>query len=320
MPNDHNADESSATDDSTDSINRRRFVKGVGATGFASALPIGTGVASAQQPGHEDGVRITGTAGMSPDAVKEDVQAIIGHDGAKALASRIEGETGFEMDDEFAVGIDLETDDEELNAHDPRLMHLPMMPSGVGDVPSMEPRRDRVPSQSEFSIDNGGVLMALTVRAEGERKLATLMGITREKSRSSSLLTSTTEKVDTKSFVVENGSAKKHRERTGQQPLKSDWQAEIGMDTSTVKPMGNGGFTCWGCATVVGIACGGAAYLSYSTCVSAAFASSVFSPYAGAAVAAFCTYIVTNANTLSCAAGVAAICAGVTNDCQFLEN
>jgi len=44
------------------------------------------------------------------------------------------------------------------------------------------------------------------------------------------------------------------------------------------------------------------------------------SNWAGAAVAAFCTYIVTNAGTLSCAAGVGAICAGVTGDCDFLED
>ena len=319
MTKDRNADEPSATGDSTDSINRRRFVKGVGAAGLASSLSMTTGVASAKQPGPDNGVEITGTAGMSPDTVKGDVQAITEHNGAKALASRIEDETGFEMDDEFAVGIDLETDDEELNAHDPRLMHLPMKPSGVGDIPTMEPTGERVSSQPEFSIDNGGVILALTVQVEGERKLATLMGMTREKSRSSSPLASTTEEVDTKSFVVEDGSAKKHRERTGRGPLRSDWQSEVGMDTPTVTPMGNGGFTCWGCVTVVGIACAGAATLSYSSCVSAAFASSVFSPWAGAAVAAFCTYIVTNAGTLSCAAGTAAICAGVTNDCNFLE-
>lgn len=299
-----------------DSIRRRDVLKNIA---FASVLPITTGVASARQPGTEDGVKITGTDGMNPDAVKKDVQAITEHDGAKALASRIEDETGFEMDDESPVGIDLETDDEALNAHDPRIMHLPMKPSGVGDVPTVGSTGRTVSSQPEFSIDNGGVLMALTVRTKGERALAALMGMTREKFRSSSLLASATEEVNTKSFVVEDGSAKKHRERTGQQPLKSEWQSELGMNTATVTPKGNGGFTCYGCAAVVGIACAGAATLSYSTCVSAAFASSVFSPFAGAAVAAFCAYIVTNAGTLSCAVGTAAICAGVLGECSILE-
>lgn len=318
MTEDRNPDEPSATGDSTNSINRRRFVKGVGAAGFASTLPMATGVASAQQSGPDDGVKITGMDGMSPNAVKEDVQSITGHDGAKALASRIEDETGFEMDDESPVAIDLETDDKELNAHDPRIMHLPMKPSGVSDVPIVEPMGERVPSQPEFSIDNGGVLMALTVRAEGERKLATLMGATREKSRSSLVPTSATEKVNTKSFVVEDGSVKKHQEHTDQQPMKSEWQAELGMNTPTVTPMGNGGFTCWGCATVVGIACTLGATVSYGTCVQAAFASAVFYPWAAPAVAAFCTYIITGSSTLVCSAGVAAICAGVTNDCNFL--
>lgn len=295
---------------------RRELLK---KTAIASALPMATGVSSAQQPGQEDGVNITRKSGVSPNAVKEDVQALTGHDEAKALASRIEDETGFEMDDEFAVGIDLKTDDKALNAHDPRIMHLPLKPSGVDNVPTVEPTGGTVSSSPEFSIDNGGVLMALTVRAKEDRTVATLMGMTREKSGSGSLLARDTEAVATKSFVVEDGSAKIHRERTGQQPLKSDWQAQLGRNTGTVTTMKGSGFTCWGCATVVGLACAGASTLSYSTCVSAAFASSAFSPLAGATVAAFCTYIVTNAGTLSCAAGTAAICSSVTNDCNFLE-
>ena len=253
---------------------------------------------------------------MSPDTVEEDVQAINQHDGAKALASRIEKETGFHIDEEFAVGIELETDDPALNAHDPRLMHLPVKPSG--NVQTASPSTETDTSKPEFSVDNGGVIMALTVRDKGERALATLMGMTREQAQSSSLTESSTARVDTKSFVVEEGSAKKHREKTNQRPMKADWQTKVGASTGDVTTADTG-FTCWGCATVVGIACAGAATLSYSSCVSAAFASSVFSPWAGAAVAAFCTYIVTNAGTLSCAVGTAAICASVTGDCDFLE-
>ncbi|QLK25342.1 hypothetical protein HYG81_14790 [Natrinema zhouii] len=298
-----------------DKLRRRDILK---KTAIASALPMATGVASAKQPGPEDGVKITGTSKTSPDAVKEDVQAITRHDGAKALASRIEDKTGFEMDDEFAVGINLETDDKALNAHNPRIMHLPIKPSGVGDLSTVDPTGGTVSSQPEFSIDNGSVLMALTVRAKGERTLATLMGITREKSGSSSLLANDSEQVETKLFTVEDGSAKIHRERTGQQPLKSAWQAKAGRNTSTVTTADTG-FTCWGCATVVGLACAGTATLSMSSCASAAVASGAFNPWAGAAVSAFCLYIVSNAGTLSCAAGTAAICSSVSGDCDFLE-
>jgi hypothetical protein len=277
---------------------------------------MATGAASAKQAGPKNGVKITGKSGMSPDSVKEDVQAINKHDGAKALASRIKEETGFNVDDEFAVGVDLETDDKALNAHNPRLMHLLMKP--LGDVQTADASGETDSSKPEFSVDNGGVMMALTVRDKGERALATLMGMTREKAQSSSLTESDAGRVDTKSFVVEDGSAKKHRESLGQQQMKSNWQTKVGAATGGVTTADTG-FTCWGCATVVGIACAGAATLSYSSCVSAAFASSVFSPWAGAAVAAFCTYIVTNAGTLSCAVGTAAICSSVSGDCDFLE-
>jgi len=145
------------------------------------------------------------------------------------------------------------------------------------------------------------------------------MGITREESQDGSLGLNSNETVDTKSFVVEDGSAKIHRKSTGDQPVKADLQAGFKRNGPTVTPL-DSPFTCWGCATVIAVACAGAATLSYSTCVSAAFSSSAFSPAAGATVAAFCTYIVQNAGTLSCAAGVAAICAGVSQDCEFLED
>ncbi|WP_135663906.1 halocin C8-like domain-containing protein [Halorhabdus rudnickae] len=76
--------------------------------------------------------------------------------------------------------------------------------------------------------------------------------------------------------------------------------------------------SCYGCSSIVGIACAGAASLSLSSCASAAISSGVFSPWAGGAVAAFCTYIVANAGTLSCAAGTTAICAGA-GFCEMTE-
>ena len=188
--------------------------------------------------------------------VNEDVEALTNYEGTKSLASHIENETGFEVDDEFAVGIDIETNDEDLNARDPRIVHLPIKPAGVGDISTIGPESEAVPSQPEFSIDNGGVVMSLTVQVEGERTPATLMGMTRTKSQSNSLLRKNSEEVDTKTFIVENESAKTHRERTDQQLLKDDWQSEFESDTPTVSPTDTR-FTCWGCTSVVGLACAG---------------------------------------------------------------
>lgn len=299
---------------SSKELDRRSVLKKLGAGAAVSSFSM-AGMASAQRSIPESDVEITGMTGVSPDA--GDVQAIAEREETSLLSQQIKDETGLELDTEFAVGINLETDDDELNSHDPRVMHLPLKPSGAGDTPSIQPREST--SEPEFSIDNGGTILAITIQEDGERTIAGLMGMTRQKSQVGSSSTDSNATVDTKSFVVEDGSAKVHRESTGEQPLKADWQSEIGGSTTTVTPADTN-FTCWGCATVVGIACAGAATLSYSSCVSAAFASSVFSPTAGAAVAAFCTYIVSNAGTLSCAAGTAAICAGVTNDCSFLED
>jgi len=308
---------------------------------MAASVPMATGVASAQQSDSEGDVGITNTTGVSPEQLEADVRTVATHAGATTLASRIEDETGFTLDEELAVGVDLETDDKELNAHDPRILYLPLSPSGSSGISTgeptqetrssssgsssnrrrvVEPRREtpQETTQAEFSIDNGGVLLSLTVRANGERIPAALMGMTRETSRSNSVRASSSGSVDTKSFVVEDGSARIHRERSGQRLSNSTGYAEIAPSAGTVTPADTD-FTCWGCATVVGIACAGAATLSYGTCVQAAFASSVFSPWAFAAVGAFCTYIVANAGTLSCAVGAAGICAGVTDDCDFLE-
>lgn len=316
--------DNTSDDEKNRTFNRRSVLKTLGAGAAASAFPM-TGVASAQQSAPEGGVEITGTTGVSPDAVEEDIQAVTEQSETRSLTSRIRGETGFQLDTEFAVGIDLETDDKEVNKQHPRVMHLPLKPTsavGISGAKSTEgtlSSESDSDSDSEYSIDNGGALLALTVLENGERKLAALMGITREKIQNRLLSTKSGETVTTKSFVVEDGSAKVHRKNTGQETLKESWQAELGKTDPTFTTA-DSGFTCWGCATVVGLACAGAATLSYSTCVSAAFASSAFSPAAGATVAAFCTYIVANAGTLSCAAGTAAICAGVTNDCQFLED
>lgn len=298
-------------------MSRRRLLKTTGSTGLA-ALGVSQGVSAQESGARPSGVEITDKTGMGHDGVKADVQTITNHDEAQTLASHIEDETGFNLDEESAVGVALETNDESLNERDPRILHLPMKPSSEGNVSLPGFTRESGSAQSEFSVDNGGVLLALTAREKGERTLATLMGMTRETSQSYSLLAGTTETVDTKSFVVQNGSAKKHRERTGQPPVNSNWQAEVDPNTGTVTTM-DSGFTCWGCMAVVGIACATATTLSYSSCVSAAFASSVFSPWAFAAVGAFCTYIVANAGTLSCAAGATVICGGVTDDCDPLE-
>lgn len=299
-------------------------------TTVASAFPMATGMASAQQSELDTDLEITEISRTSPDVIKEDIRAISRHDEAEVLASRIEDETGFEMNDEFAVGIDLETDDEELNARNPRIMHLPVLPPGVGDISTVEAAEGAVSSQPEFSIDNGSVLLALTVQEKGERTPAALMGITREKSEKSKKKTGSVKKasgsgavendagqVDTKSFVVKDGSAKRRQERTGR-PLRSDWKTTVERKSAGVTAA-DSQFTCWGCATVVGVACAGAATLSMSSCASAAVASGAFSPLAGGAVSAFCLYIVSNAGTLSCAAGTAAICSSVTDDCDFLE-
>lgn len=310
---------------------------------IAATIPMASQSASSKvstaRVGTGGDIAITDQSGMSPEKVNEDVQTIAKHNEVQTLASHIEDETGFQLDKESAAGIDIKTDNKELNTSDPRIVHLSLKPPQIDDISAprltKEPswslldrfthrrqsgskRRDSYhPQRTEFSIDNGGALIALTIRSNGERTIAALMGMTREKSSHQSPLTEAAETVDTKSFVVENGSAKIHRKRSDQQPFKSSWRAQLGLGTEPV--VADTRFTCWGCATVVGIACAGAATLSYSSCMSAALTSSVFSPWAFAAVGAFCTYVVSNAGTLSCAAGTAAICAGVTNDCSFLE-
>jgi len=297
-------------------LNRRSVLKTLGVGVAASSFPA-AGTASAQRSVPDSDVTINKMTGLSPAAIEGDVESLVERDETDLLSQEISDEAGFELAasigsesassgvDAPPVGVQLETDDDDLNEHEPRIVHLPMTPSSVDDGPSKQP--------AEFSVDNGGAILGVTIEEEGERTVAGIMGISRQEARDDPVGADSGRTVTTKSFVVEDESAMVHRENVGE-PLKSDLQSEFNISPDDTQ------FTCWGCATVVGIACAGAATLSYSTCVSAAFASSVFSPTAGAAVAAFCTYIVSNAGTLSCAAGTAVICAGVTDDCSFLED
>lgn len=54
MSDDHNADEPSATDDSTDSVNRRRFVKSLGVAGGTTVGLAGVGAAKTQSGEKKD--------------------------------------------------------------------------------------------------------------------------------------------------------------------------------------------------------------------------------------------------------------------------
>jgi len=98
----------------------------------------------------------------------------------------------------------------------------------------------------------------------------------------------------------------------------TDTAVEPQIETPAQAKIAQPDVTCYGCTSIVGIACAGAATLSVASCSNAAVASGVFSPWAGGAVAAFCLYIVANAGTLTCSAGTLAICGGA-GFCEVVE-
>lgn len=272
---------------------------------------MASGAASAFTGDTPDGsdIEVTDVTPMS-SGTERDTRAVVENEDVNTVATHVQKETGFELNDSLSVGLELVTDDPSLNEHTPRIMHLPMKEEG-----SSLSAHDEGERGPEYSVNHGGAMMAVTVEDGGRRRVAGLLGFTREKT--GEVTADGLPRVESKSFIVQDGVAERHRETVDKGVDMAEFKAELNAESGV--RVDDTQFTCWGCASVIGIACAGAAYVSYGTCLSAAAASAVFSPAASLAIGAFCTYIVTNATGLSCALGTAAICAGVTNDCSYLE-
>lgn len=267
-------------------------MKAAGAGGAASVFPSAVAGSGADQD-----VQLVDSEPREPEIAQTDARALARDDIATSVADAVDEATDFELSFDEFVSIELTTTDEDLNERNPAVAHLPMKPE-----------------EGRFTPDNGGVLFGMTVDHEGERKLVSALGIVREEAPSRfRRLFGDGRSVSVRAFGEDEdgiGEVARARDtRVGAVPGAPDVQSVDGQIPDV---------SCFGCTSIVGTACAGASVLSFNACASAAISAGVFSPWAGGAAAAFCVYIVSNAGTLTCTAGTAAICASA-GFCEVVE-
>lgn len=272
---------------------RRSVLKSVGASsviatsGIAAARPE-NGRANGHQKKY-DGLEVVDYRVKTESEAREDLEAVRSTEEFDGLADTIDDESSLNVnfDPDSYPSIELITNEKQVNKRRPAIVHVPIEPS-----------------DGHIEPNNGGVLLAMTAERGNERLPLRALGITREPQTSQLSIQSGRESIDVTAYG-ETGNGLGKVDSATDSPI-SPGDSNGGVSTQSF----HGDISCFGCTSTVGIACAGAATLSISSCASAAISAGVFSPWAGGAAAAFCTYIVANAGTLSCAAGTTAICAG----------
>lgn len=277
---------------------RRSVLKSIGASGIVSTGSIAAGSqgnGNAIGNGNKyDDLEIVDYEVKSKSEAKRDLAAVTDADEFGRLAATIEDDSSLAVnfEPESYPAIELVTNSKKVNKRRPAIVHVPIEPV-----------------DGHIDPNNGGVLLGMTAERGNERLPLRALGITREPqdrvSRTAQLSTQSSSESITVTAYGETNEGVGKVDSAGDTPITTG-DSNGGISTQSF----HGDISCFGCTSTVGIACAGAATLSISSCASAAISAGVFSPWAGGAAAAFCTYIVANAGTLSCAAGTTAICAG----------
>ena len=269
---------------------RRKVLRGIGVGASVLAL---SDVAGAQSIDTDEDVNIREVEPKSQDIAKAESTSVMREGVVSDLSESAEKEAGFSPSPSESISVSVETDSDDLNEKDPSILHIPLKPS-----------------DGAYHSDNGGVLLAMTIQHEGERKPLVSLAVTREmQGNFTSKFLGWDDQVSMKVFGSSNegaGLIEEHfdtpyRNQALHTPVSS---TEADHFKTTVNGVG-----CWTCMTVMQVACASFSYVGTNACLSAALSSSAFGPWAFTAATAFCAYIVANANVLSCAAGPPAICA-----------
>ncbi|AGB37338.1 hypothetical protein Natoc_1531 [Natronococcus occultus SP4] len=188
---------------------------------------------------------------------------------------------------ELSIAIELVTSDPSVNNRNPAILHLPL-----------------ASDDEEYTVDNGGVLMALVVDHGDDRVPIQAMGITREEAEdeiSTQSSDGTEASVEMKVFGENETSGLGLLETTADTPARED-----SVSTQSI----HGSVGCEMCTTIIATACVGSSRITQTSCAKAAVSAGAFNPWAGGAAAAFCLYVVQNATTLTCTAAPGTICVG----------
>lgn len=132
MSEEHDTKTPPETSERVNSINRRRLIKGLGAAGFASASPMATGMASAQQTRLGEDIKDSKTSENADQefansrfkersAALDDVSVIKESNALHDLHQKVIDSTGRAVEDVLPLSIELTTNNEDVNELNPSL-------------------------------------------------------------------------------------------------------------------------------------------------------------------------------------------------------
>ncbi len=237
--------------------------------------------------GPKTDLEILDSAAKSHSEAHKDAHAVLDDETVTELSDEINSSTNFGLSDDAFIAIELVTSDPSVNNRNPAILHLPL-----------------ASDDEEYTVDNGGVLMALVVDHGDDRVPIQAMGITREETEdkiSTQSSDGTEVSVEMKVFGENETSGLGLLETTADTPARED-----SVSTQSI----HGSVGCEMCTTIIATACVGSSRITQTSCAKAAVSAGAFNPWAGGAAAAFCLYVVQNATTLTCTAAPGTICVG----------
>lgn len=271
-------------------FDRRNVLKSIGIGGTATFIP---GIAAADQQEIDNDVTIERIEPREEGKSVEDAEIIIDSEKITSLADSVEAETSLSRDLETPLSLELVTDNQNLNAAEPVITHIPFKP----------------PNRGQFSPNNAGIIFAISIKEDGERKPIAAFAGARERtdrqSAQSNLSVQSSEtstQIRTTTFGQQNGHVGKIDEGT---------ESAVGVSSNFQTAASFPEPSCTVCMTLVDSACIiGAGTLGYGACVDAVLATAALSGLGSLAVGALCTYLVSQTG-VTCTVSTLAACVAV---------
>lgn len=242
MSGEHNVDESVETDASTDSINRRRFVKSLSAAGGASIFG-GMSIGSASAKNSQSEPTLPGVPEADFELIDTDIKtgteaqslvdAVMEFSEMNDLVSHIEQDSNLTVDTSTSLKIDVHTSDEKFNAYDPAL----------GIVPFGRDESTTQTLSGQSSQHDAGLLFVLTVVEQGTRGPVFTFGLTsksKQSQESDGISTNSSDGYEITSHVLNEGT-----------PVKAKQQTISAQQLGNPQPTPQGLIACSACQTFI---------------------------------------------------------------------
>lgn len=266
-------------------VNRRNVLKSIGAAGFvASGFASTTGTAAAQSK--DAPFTVTDHSVVKHDAALDEVGTSMMDDTVSSLISIVNETTGFDAYTDKPLVFAFQTDNEEVNARNPALATIPLLPSAKSGK--------QLTPAATAGRHNGGVAFILVADdEEGDRRPTSTLAHTAKPKSSQRPLVSTEEVQITHNI---------YGEEQGSLGVVAS-EESTGRPSGSVSTMDN----CLTCTAVVGTACESAEVVGEAEFLDACAAATVADPLVG--LGCFGLWLlVQSQGTIVCTGTGAAVC------------